>query len=154
QNHHERGKLSIRREFLGQRWAARVQANHRIDPIDGRNDLSFDGSYAAMMFGEWIASIDALPLWWGPGQDSALTMSTHARPLEKIQLSRFRNEAFDLPVLSWLGPVSGTAFIGKPEAVRGDTDGSYMWGARVTARPFHFIELGLSHTAQVNGERL
>lgn len=154
QQHHERGKVTIKHQFTGRTLAARVQINHRHNPSDNRNKTSFDGSYFAASLGDWIVSIDALPLWWGPGQDSALAMSTHARPIEKIQLSRFNPEPLDLPVLNWLGPVSLTSFVGQLDPSRGDANDSLLWGVRVTARPFSAVELGVSHTAQVNGERL
>ncbi|MEX1221891.1 MAG: capsule assembly Wzi family protein [Idiomarina sp.] len=154
EQHHERAKVSLKRQFIGRNWAARLQVNHRNRPVDNSNPTSLDGSYAALLLGDWIVSIDALPLWWGPGQDSTLVMSTHARPIEKLQLSRYQSEPAASPVLSWLGPVSFTTFIGQLDPGRGDADNSLLWGTRITSRPLPALELGLSHSSQMNGSRV
>lgn len=154
EQHHEEAKVSVKRQFIGKHWAARLQVNYRKAPVDGSNRTSLDGSYAAVQIKDWILSVDALPLWWGPGQDSALVMSTHARPIEKVQLSRFNNQAFATPLLNWLGPVSFTTFVGQLDPIRRDADDSLLWGSRLTARPLPSLELGLSHSSQMNGTRI
>lgn len=83
---HEQSKLSIARHFTGDNFAARVQVNHRSKPYENDNDLTFDGSYVAYNFGNISASIDSLPLWWGPSQHSSLLMSNNARPVNKLRL--------------------------------------------------------------------
>lgn len=82
----ERGKLSVARHFKGERLAARLQINHRWQPYENDNEQTLDGSYLAYNFDDLSVSFDALPLWWGPAQNSSLLLSTNARPFSKIRL--------------------------------------------------------------------
>lgn len=151
---YERGNIAVQRNFIGTNWAARLQVNRRFEPFAEDQDTTFDGSFLAAKLGDWVVSVDALPLWWGPGQDSALVMSTNARPLEKVQLSQFRSKPLPWTGLDWLGPLSFTTFVARLDPDRRDVEDSYLWGARLTSRPFAALEFGLSHALQFGGDKL
>ncbi|EKE83885.1 hypothetical protein A10D4_07056 [Idiomarina xiamenensis 10-D-4] len=151
--YHEKARLTIKREIVTHQFAARLQVNRRNHPQEDDNNTTVDGSYVAGMLGQWVVSLDTLPLWWGPGQDSALLMSSNARPLPKIQLSQFRDKPIDFPVLSWLGPLNFTAFVGRMENAY-PIDDSYLWGARLSFRPHPAVEIGLNQTEQFGGDKL
>ncbi|MEL0611389.1 capsule assembly Wzi family protein, partial [Vibrio echinoideorum] len=64
----------------GDWWAFNVEATYAYDSQDDE-DVRLDGSYIAAILCNWVVSAGYQQQWYGAGWDTALTMSTNARPL-------------------------------------------------------------------------
>jgi hypothetical protein len=69
-----------------------------------------------------------------------------------LSLDRIRSEPFPWPVLRWLGPWSFNTFIGFGEEHRGDVDQPLFMAMRLAFKPAHWLEFGMSRSAQFCGE--
>ena len=58
------------------------------------------------VLGTWALYGGFVDVWHGPGNCGALLFSNATRPFPKIGIKRLSPDAFDLPVLEWLGPWS------------------------------------------------
>lgn len=139
----ESGSLRASRSFIGEGVAARVQTTLRADALDDKNYV-FEGSYLATTLGNWGFSIDQMPVWWGPGVDNALVLSTNSKPIQAFRLNRLNDNPIPVGGLRALGPANLTAFIGRTQssASLGDQQVS---GARLTLRPHSRLTVGVSH---------
>ncbi|ORJ58780.1 hypothetical protein B5V00_11840 [Geothermobacter hydrogeniphilus] len=146
----ERAEAGSAIEWLGKRFAARLEVKALDDPADG-NAVRFDGSYIAATFGNWIFSFGAQDRWWGPGWDGSLILSTSARPVPGFSFQRKQSVPFSWPILNWLGPWKLEGFAGRLENSR-FVSHSKLLGARFSFRPNRDLEIGLSRTAQWGGE--
>lgn len=140
----ERGKLSIARHIKGERFAARIQINHRWEPFEQSHEQTLDGSYLAYNMGDVSVSIDALPLWWGPAQHSSLLMSSNARPIPKLRLDYSPDFA---PI--GFNPLHISAFVGynKTEMAQQSVSRD-MVGLRAATQLNWGISAGFSATHQ------
>ncbi|RUO30346.1 capsule assembly Wzi family protein [Aliidiomarina soli] len=145
----ENGALQFSRTFVNAHSAARLRTSFRAGSSDGK-DYAFEGSYLATTLGNWAISIDQMPIWWGPGQDSALALSTNAQPIQALRMNRLQDDPFQLPVLNWAGHWHATAFIGRTQSA-GPLGDNEIAGARLTTRPFSALQLGMSYTQQWGG---
>ena len=150
----EQAALSVFKEVEGDNWAARTQVNYRMRE-DGSTEQqsTLDGSYLALIAGNWVLAIDQQAQWWGPGQQTSLLLSNNARPIPSIRLSRHSWQASELPLLNWLGPWSFTSFIGQGEHSSTPRQIKHF-GARFSARPLPQLEFGLSRISQWGGDSL
>lgn len=146
----ENAALQVSRSFQGQHTAGRLRTTFRAGSSDD-NTYTFDGSYLATVAGNWALSIDQIPLWWGPGQDSALAMSTNARPVQAIRINRLDDHKIRAPVLNWLGYWHVTGFVGRTQN-GGEFGDHQIAGARLTLRPVQYLQLGASYTTQWGGD--
>lgn len=147
----EKGEFSISRDFVVGNFAGRFQTNRITDPIDDKN-FRFDGSYLAYKLGNWNITAGYIPMHWGPGWDTALLMSTNARPIPGISINRQQAIAFETPWLSWIGPWTFTSFMGQLEASGRAIEKPLLWSNRLSLRPFSQLEIGLSRSTQWGGE--
>lgn len=113
-------------------------------------DIRLGGSYIATIVGNWVLSAGYQQQWYGPGWDTALTMSTNSRPLPSVNLTRHNPEAFDVPVLEWLGPWTMTTGVSWMDDDRYMKD-TLLWTFRGTIKPHPNLELGVSRVAQLCG---
>lgn len=154
----ERGSLSVARHFKGERFAARLQINHRWDPYEDDNEQTLDGSYLAYNFGDVSLSLDAQPLWWGPAQHSSLLMSTNARPLTKLRLDYSPDFA---PI--GLNPLHVSTFVGYNETRLGNINVSrevlglraatqLQWGLQAGLSALHQSSVHQTSTTDINSE--
>ncbi len=132
------------------RWAANLQASVIGDSLDGQT-FRADGSYLAGTLGNWAVGVGAINRWWGPGWQSSLILSSAARPSPGVFLTRVETQAFELPLLKWLGPWDLTAFGNQLEGDRA-TPHAKLLGMRVSFKPLARLEIGLSRTAQWGGQ--
>ena len=128
-----------------------LQLGLRIDegtePSRSRPKLRLDDSAVAIDVGGVLLQAWAHRNWWGPGWQSSLILGNNAPPAYGIGLQRASAEPSRSPWLSWLGPWTYDVFVaGNDDAV-----GSTLVGTRLTLRPFSFLELALSRTAQWGG---
>ena len=152
----DKGNIELSDEFFVGNLAGKLQINYRIG-LDDNPDLNqgsnanLDGSYLAYKLGNWVLSAGAIERWWGPGMDTNLIMTTNARPLPALTITRDNSDAFETPWLSWIGPWTLTAQMAQLEEDRAVPD-TLMWSTRATIRPFRGLEIGTSWSFQWAGE--
>ncbi|MBZ9611477.1 capsule assembly Wzi family protein [Rheinheimera maricola] len=154
ESYFDQASASVFKEYIAENWAGKTQVNYRnLDDGSTEQDVTLDGSYLAVIAGNWVLALDQQPIWWGPGQQTALLVSNNARPVPSLRLSRHSWQASENSLLSWLGPWSFTAFVGQGEhhTVPGQIN---HFGARFSARPLPQLELGLSRVSQWGGDTL
>lgn len=146
--------ITLFKEYLGDSWAGKSQLNYRKTETDStEQELTLDGSYLAVIAGNWVLAVDQQPMWWGPGQQTALLISNNARPLPSLRLTRHSWQASEHKLFSWLGPWSFTSFIGQGEHSSQPQQIKYF-AARFSARPMPQLELGVSRVSQWGGATL
>ncbi|HCS28418.1 MAG TPA: capsule assembly Wzi family protein [Spongiibacteraceae bacterium] len=146
----ESGLAYIGVEHIGEGLAGRIRLSKVHEPTDG-DEWRTDGSYLAGLWGNWVFAVGSLDRWWGPGWETALTLSNNARPPAALSIQRHGSEAFESKWLSWIGPWQLTAFVGRLDDPRVIED-AYLVGAKLSFKPADWLELGLSRTAQWGGE--
>ena len=146
----EEGEASLAADWMNDRFAVKLSAQFVTDPLDNQSWRP-DGSYAAVVLGNWIASAGYLDRWWGPGWQGSLILSNNARPVPAISIDRNESTPFDVPILRWLGPWRLSTFMGQLEGNR-DYSHALLWGLRGEIRPHPTLQIGVSRTAQWCGE--
>ena len=147
----EDAALTLFQEVQTDSVAGRLQVNRRIlDDESTEQDNTLDGSYLALIRGNWVLQLDQTPVWWGPGQQSSLLLSNNARPLPSVRLTRHGWQADERSWLKWLGPWSATTFLGYGQHNSAVPQTRY-WGGRLTLRPVPALELGASRVIQWGG---
>ncbi|WP_438865513.1 capsule assembly Wzi family protein [Neptunicella sp.] len=126
-------------------WAAKLSVN--FEPGGEKN---LDQSYVAYQFGDWNLRLGAIDQWWGPGNASSLILSTNARPITSVALSRSQATVSADSWLNFLGPWYFTAQIGQTGDDRA-VDNARLWASRVNFQPLTGLEIGLSWTAMWGG---
>jgi hypothetical protein len=137
-------------QYLGDRFALGLSYARAISPEDTKENR-FDGSYAALTVKNVALGAGYIDRWWGPGWQSSLILSTNARPIPAVWLSRVDEKPFDLPVLKYLGPWQFTAFAGQLEEERNHSEAK-MVGMRLTLRPLQGLDIGFSRTFTYGGD--
>lgn len=143
--------ITVSQEVMSDKFAAQLSVEVIADPLNGASDYNFDNSYAAMLVGNWIFRVDSLNKWWGPGWDSSLILSNNARPLPALSISRNNAKAFESKWLSWLGPWTLTAQMGKMESGR-TIPNARLFSTRGSIRPIEQLEIGGSWFIQWGGD--
>ncbi len=148
----EDAALSLFQEIQSDSVAGRLQVNHRALSNNNTEQAStLDGSYLALIRGNWVLQVDQAAVWWGPGQQSSLLLSNNARPMPSIRLTRHGWQADQRSWLRWLGPWSATTFLGYGQHNSVVPQTRY-WGGRLTLRPVPAVELGASRVIQWGGQ--
>ncbi|MGR5468691.1 capsule assembly Wzi family protein [Vibrio astriarenae] len=145
----EKAEVTAGYTYTGSWWSYNLEATYAYDAQDDE-DVRLDGSYLAAIIGNWVISAGYQQQWYGPGWDTALTMSTNARPLPSVNITRHSPEAFDAPVLKWLGPwtlATGVAWMNDERYM----DDTLLWTFRSTIKPHPNFEFGVSRAAQLCG---
>ncbi|TVZ38704.1 capsule assembly protein Wzi [Alteromonadaceae bacterium 2753L.S.0a.02] len=135
--------------FTSEQLALNLQKSFLYDPIDGYK-YRYDGSYLASTLGNWVFGIGAQNRWWGPGWQNSMILSHNGRPVPSIFVQRkdtaahsgdwTRSVAWDITLFS--GMLEKKRFIERP----------WFSGARLTVKPWRFLELGISGTQIWGGE--
>jgi hypothetical protein len=147
----EEGELSAGVQYTGERFAFRAQATAVADADDGKTYRP-DGSYAALVLGNWMLHAGYIDRWWGPGWEGSLILGSNARPIPSVTIERNYSDAIDHPWLHWIGQFRVAATMGQLEGSREDAPDARFFGARVTWKPHPRVEVGLSRSAQWCGE--
>lgn len=124
-----------------------VKAKLSSDVLNG----DFDGSYLALQQSGWLFYLSRQEQFWGPTNDASLIYSDYAQAQPALGIQRASAEAFDLPVLNWLGPWSFKAQMSQMEDYRAVPE-TKMWSTRFNFKPVQHLEIGLSHVALWGGE--
>jgi hypothetical protein len=147
----EDGEVEGSIAWTGNSLAFRAEASVVADADDGKTWRP-DGSYIAATIWNLMVSAGYIDRWWGPGWDGSLILSSSARPIPALTLERKYSDPFKVPVLKWLGPWRASILFGALEDHRDDFDETRFFGARVTFKPWRYLEIGLSRTALWCGE--
>lgn len=147
----EEGEISAGLQYTGDRFAVRLQATAVADASDGQ-DVRADGSYAAVVLGNWILSAGQIDRWWGPGWEGSLIYGTNSRPIPSITLERNYSDPFEHPWLRWIGQWRVAATMGQFEGGRNDVEDPLFFAARLTWKPHARLEVGISRSAQWCGD--
>jgi hypothetical protein len=145
----EQGELTAGYQDSGSWWDYNIEGTYSYGASEGE-ELRLDNSYLAVVLGNWVLSGGYQAQWYGPGFDSALLMSTNARPLPSVYLTRKSPQSFKLPVLEWFGPWTLTTGFSLMDDERYMKD-TILWTFRGTLRPHPNLELGVSRGAQMCG---
>ena len=149
ERHTAKGEVNIFNEIIGDNIAFKSSVHFTTDAYNNKK-RSYEGSYLAGIFDNWVVSLDQVSAWWGPGIDNALALSNNAVAFPAVRLTRHSSEAIDWPLIRHLGPISMTTYFGQQEHsnIRSNIR---TWGARVNFKPFESFEFGVSRTAQWGG---
>ena len=88
--------------------------------------------------------------WWGPGWQSSLALGNNAPAFSGIGVQRASASRSDSRWLSWLGPWNFEMFIAQTEDVSVPAH-PYLFGQRLSLKPFSNLEIGLTRMAQWGG---
>jgi hypothetical protein len=147
----EEGELSAGVQYTGDRFAIRLQATGVVDRDDDR-ELRPDGSYAAVVLGNWMLHAGYIDRWWGPGWEGSLIYGSNSRPIPSVTVERNFSDPIDHPWLHWLGQWRFSATMGQLESSREDAPNARLFGMRFTWKPHSRVEIGLSRSAQWCGD--
>lgn len=133
-------------------WEFNLQATLNNDElIDDDSDISFEGSYlAGMAANQWLIA-GKIPTWWGPGHDGSLIRGDASLPVTGFTLQRDTQTAPDYKYLNWIGPWQYQLFAGQLEDYEAVPDAK-LFGARLTASPLPWLEVGASRSFMWGGE--
>ncbi|MGP9635800.1 capsule assembly Wzi family protein [Psychrobacter sp. AOP3-A1-26] len=133
-------------------WEFNLQANVKNDKlIDDGSDVSFEGSYlAGNAANQWLIA-GKIPTWWGPGHDGSLIRGDASLPVTGFTMQRDQQSAPTSNYLSWVGPWQYQLFAGQLEDYEAVPD-TKLFGARLTASPWPWLEVGASRTFMWGGE--
>ena len=133
-------------------WEFNLQANVKNDElIDDDSDVSFEGSYlAGMAANQWLVA-GKIPTWWGPGHDGSLIRGDASIPVTGFTMQRDQQTAPDYKYLNWVGPWQYQLFAGQLDDYDAVPDAK-LFGARLTASPLPWLEVGASRTFMWGGE--
>ncbi|MGE6390370.1 capsule assembly Wzi family protein [Psychrobacter pacificensis] len=133
-------------------WEFNLQANVKNDElIDDDSDVSFEGSYlAGMAANQWLVA-GKIPTWWGPGHDGSLIRGDASIPVTGFTMQRDQQTAPDYKYLNWVGPWQYQLFAGQLDDYDAVPDAK-LFGARLTASPLPWLEVGASRSFMWGGE--
>jgi hypothetical protein len=133
-------------------WEFNLQATLKNDElIDDDSDVSFEGFYiAGMAANQWLIA-GKIPAWWGPGYDGSLIRGDASIPVTGFTMQRDTQTAPDYKYLNWVGPWQYQLFAGQLDDYEAIPD-TKLFGARLTANPLPWLEVGASRTFMWGGE--
>ena len=129
-----------------------LQVNLKNDKlIEDGSDVSFEGSYVAGGFAnQWLIA-GQIPAWWGPGYDGSLIRGDASIPVAGFTMQRDQQAAPTSQYLSWVGPWQYQLFAGQLDDYQAVPEAK-LFGARLTAQPLPWLEVGASRTFMWGGE--
>lgn len=137
-------------EWMGEDTAVRLQiGGQSLDRFDHQG-LLLDGSYLMRRAGNALIYAGYITHWWGPGWDSALSLSNNARPFPQVGITRMDTTAFSSPWLSWMGPWQAEFLVGVLDGPRLATD-TLFDGTRISINPFPGVEFALARSQELCG---
>lgn len=132
-------------------WEFNLQANLKNDKLIDNSDVSFEGSYVAgTAYNQWLIA-GQIPTWWGPGNDGSLIRGDASIPVAGFTMQRDQQNAPTSKYLSWVGPWQYQLFAGQLDDYAAVPD-TKLFGGRLTASPWPWLEVGASRTFMWGGE--
>jgi membrane-associated phospholipid phosphatase len=134
-----------------------MQVGGRLDAVSDAGSshatARLDDSAIAVDALGWQAQAWAHRSWWGVGWESALPLGNNAPALDAVGFQRASVLPSESPWLSWIGPWNADFFLARTSGeAPGPGSNSLLSGARITARPFSHVEIGLTRMVQFGGE--
>ena len=137
-------------EWMGSNTAIRVSIGAQTTNHTDHQTLMLDGSYLAQRIGNVAFFVGYQTHWWGPGWDTALSLSNNARPFPQIGYRRLSTTPFSWPILRWLGPWTHEQFFGIFDDPRLATN-TYFHGTRFEFNPFKGFEFAIARLTEFCG---
>lgn len=137
-------------EYLATSTAVRLAVGSQTTRGRDRQRLVLDGSYIAQRLDSIILYAGYKEHWWGPGWISTLSLSTNARPMPQIGLTRVDSRQSETWLLSWLGPWQVEGFVGLLDDPRVAKNTGFV-GLHFAFNPLPGLEIGLSRTTELCG---
>jgi len=137
-------------EWVGEDSAARLQVGGQSLNRFDHQTLLLDGSYLMQRVGNALLYAGYINHWWGPGWDSALSLSNNARPFPHVGITRMDTTAFSSPWLAWVGPWQAEFLVGVLDGPRLATN-TLFDGTRVSINPLPGLELALARSQELCG---
>ncbi len=136
--------------LTGKNVSAKVSVTYRNKGENGKKTV-YDGSYLAVLLGNWSLSAEQVYKWNGPSNDNALILSHNSDAMPGIRLTRLNTDYYGPSFLSFIGPWNISAFIGKNKYPKQDEYDNKYWHLRFSASPINGLELGLNQATQFDG---
>ncbi len=146
----DKNNIQFSSNVIFDNFAGRIATRYTNQPLDG-DDSQFDGSYGAFFIGNWVLSAGMQDRWWGPGWDTSLSLSSNARPIPAIALTRKSALPVKVPFSEIEIPWTMTTFMGQMNDQRIIND-ALLWGFRLTFKPSKRWEIGITRLAQWSGD--
>ncbi|WP_185231105.1 capsule assembly Wzi family protein [Teredinibacter franksiae] len=148
----EGSQSRISTDYSNNSFALKIQHEHVFDTIvENSGRYRYDGSYIAGTLNNWVIGAGAIDRWWGPGWQSSLILSNNARPTPGIFLKRKDTSAHTQSQFWQIG-WDLSIFLGAMTETRA-VENARLSGARLSIKPFSFLELGVSST-QMSGKAI
>lgn len=141
---------SVDLQWMGDWLAVGLKPAYVHSPDDDEA-FRLDGSYVAAIAGNWVIGAGAIDRWWGPGWQSSLILSSNARPVPGVWMSRNDARAPETSWLKWLGPWDFTMLAGQYEQERAIPEAKLL-GMRFGFRPLQGLDVGLSRIIMFGGD--
>jgi hypothetical protein len=137
-------------EWIGENSAIRLQIGAQSLNRFDHQVLVPDGSYLMQRVGNALLYAGYITHWWGPGWDSALSLSNNARPFPHVGITRMDTAPFASPWLSWLGPWQAEFLVGLLDGPRLARN-TLFDGTRVSFNPLPGLEVALARSQELCG---
>jgi len=137
-------------EWMGNDTAIRLQIGGQSLNRFDHQTLLLDGSYLMQRAGNALIYAGYITHWWGPGWDTALSLSNNARPFPQVGITRMDTTPFSNPWLSWMGPWQAEFLVGVLDGPRLATN-TLFDGTRVSINPAPGLELALARSQELCG---
>ena len=142
-----KGNIQGTSVLMGDRVTAKVSIGYSKDATS-QKELNYDGSYLAVLYGNWSVSVEQINKWFGPSNDNALLLSNNADPMPGLRLSRLNSDYYGPSFLSFIGPWNFSAFVGQDKYLKNDDKDTLFWAMRFSSTPITGLEVGVNQTAQ------
>jgi len=137
-------------EWVGKSMAVRISIGAQTTNHRDHQTLMLDGSYIAQRVGGVAFYVGYQTRWWGPGWDTALSISNNARPFPTIGYRRLSTKPWTWPILRWLGPWNHEHFFGifnDPRLARN----TIFHATRFEFNPFKGFEFAIARMQEFCG---
>lgn len=146
----DNNNFNVSTSFVTDNLASKISTNYNNSPNDD-DDIRLDGSYGAFFWGNWVFSAGMQDRWWGPGIDTSLSLTSNARPMPALALSRKSAIPVNIPWTDISIPWTVTTFMGQMDDERVVKD-ALLWGFRLNFNPTSNWEIGVTRLAQWAGD--
>ncbi len=147
----DKNTVALSYSTMGDRWALKLKPALVANP-DDNDEYRLDESYLAGTLGNWVVSAGLQDRWWAPGWDTNLSLTSNARPMLAIALTRKDSSPFRLPFTDdYQIPWTVTTFMGHMSTDRA-VPNVLLWGFRLNFKPHPRLEVGVTRLAQWAGD--
>lgn len=147
----DKNTVALSYSTMGDRWALKLKPAWVADPDDGE-DYRLDESYLAGTLGNWVLAVGAQDHWWAGGWDTNLALTSNARPMPALALTRRDSHPFRLPFTAdYQIPWTVTTFMADMGTNR-TIENALLWGFRLNFKPHPRLEVGITRLAQWAGD--